>query len=213
MKYSLEPQESVPYHEFHEMMEKYQLVPDWWRDDIDEALALHDFRHIWRIALGDETVGWLWFEALIPRRQVILGIVVESAHRREWHKGLIPEIRGLVWFLMKDHDLRRMVVLVRKGRRWAETFFRKRLGFQFEGYAREAFSLRDKDYPLVQLSLTKGDLQKVGEKYHASTSCFRVGDGRIWPPWPTFEGEAGEVPLSGDGGRPRDRRRRPKDDS
>lgn len=189
-----------PLGEFMPMMKRYHLVPDWWRESPEEALALHELRWLWRVRHDGAQVGWIWLDALVPGRSGVLGAVVDSAHRRRWHQDVLVELRELLWAVMTEQDVPRLSVVVPKGRLWAEMFFRKRLGFQFEGYARQSFEENGKPHDQVMLSLTQRDLKKIGRQDYESTRPFVVDYGRFGAPWPVVEKEAGPVQLPGDGG-------------
>lgn len=185
-----------PLGEFMPMLKRFHLVPDWWLENPDEAEALHSFRWLWRVLFEDRTVGWIWLDGFIPGRCGVMGIVVEPEHRRKWHADVLVELRRLIWGLMTEHNVPRLSVLTIKGHLWAEMFFRKRLGFQFEGYARQSLTRRGKHYDQVMLSLTLRDLKQIGSDRYGSDHSFVVDYRGGGTPRAAHAEEAKEVQLS-----------------
>lgn len=177
----------VPYEEFRRFLEKFRLLPDWYGQAPEIALALHSTRVVFEIARDGERLGLIWLDGRVPEvgwpMGAEMGIAVEKDYRGEiidgkeawpnpdgWYDKRIVDEFFRVCF--DEMGLHRLTARFPHSRKRAEEWL-KRQGFLYEGKSKDVEYHRGKLVTQITLGLTR---RRYNEVKHESIYNPSGGD-------------------------------------
>lgn len=140
--------------EFLDIGDRHGLIPDFLMEDPGAAIQQHQARLYFKIMGDDTQIGLLWIEAVVPKASCVLGLVVETQYRTRWSDLAEKDLKAVIDLCFETLAVHRITALVQFGRTWPEYFYKKKLGFEFEGRVHNSFVTRGyaKDEALLGLT-------------------------------------------------------------